>query len=206
MPKAVAKRRRLGAEERRELLLREAEEMFAEAGYVAVGLAQIADRANVSKTLLYHYFPNGRPELYREVISRLGSDLISSVKSAMRAPKSSAKRIAGAVSAFFSFFESNRSAYRLLFLEPWGTGEAEIVGQAISIRVQFVSELARALAGSGAPLDTTMAAAAATVGSLLHMAEVWLSDEMDHSIAVQVATQFVLGGLAGAGLNELDRH
>ena len=40
----------------------------------------------MSKTLLYHYFPDGRPELYREVMERLVGEVVESVQSALRTP------------------------------------------------------------------------------------------------------------------------
>src|SRR5688500_174586 len=90
---------RLAPEERRELLIDAALEPFAARGYTQAGLAEVAKLSGVSKTLLYHYFPEGRPELYREVMDRLLDQLIDGVRAAVRAPTSTDRRLEGLVAA-----------------------------------------------------------------------------------------------------------
>ena len=52
--------RRLQRDERRELLLARATELFAEHGYEGLSMSQLAREAQISKALLYHYFPSKR--------------------------------------------------------------------------------------------------------------------------------------------------
>ena len=54
----MAERERLSADVRREQLMAAAVELLAERGYDAVTAADIAQRAGVSKGLLWHYFPD----------------------------------------------------------------------------------------------------------------------------------------------------
>src|SRR5215510_13635984 len=112
--------RRLAPEERRALLVNAAEQTYASRGYTQAGLAEVATLAGVSKTLLYHYFPDGRPELYREVMERLVGQVLDAFGDAARAPTSIQERLAGVVAALLAYFGDNPDAYRLLILEPWG--------------------------------------------------------------------------------------
>ena len=58
---------RLPRDERRALLLSAALEVFTAAGYHSAAMDEIADRANVSKPVLYQHFPS-KLELYLAVL------------------------------------------------------------------------------------------------------------------------------------------
>src|SRR6266542_1627633 len=60
---AKPRRVRKSPDTRRTELVSAAVTVFAETGYVDTGFADVAAKAKVSKALLYHYFPHGRPEL-----------------------------------------------------------------------------------------------------------------------------------------------
>ena len=192
--------RRLAPEERKALLVAAAEETFADRGYTQAGLADVATLAGVSKTLLYHYFPDGRPELYREVMERLVGEVLAVVRDAVRVPTSDDQRLAGLVAALIDWFGDHPDAYRLLVLEPWGSGDPAGVGQAMAVWARLASELNALLAPAGAPLPVTMAAGAATMGAVLHVCELALGGQVSRDEAVEVAQQFVGSGLAGLGL------
>lgn len=182
------------------LLVDAAAETFAARGYNRTGLAEIAAAAGVSKTLLYHYFPDGRPQLYREVMHRLAGDLVGRLRGALGAPVSTERRLAALVEAFLSFFAEEPAAFRLLILEPWGSGDPGVVGQAMAIRMRIGSELNSLLAGAGKPMAHTMAASAATVGSLLHVCELEMSGQITRDDAATIAAAYARGGLAALDL------
>ena len=192
--------RRLAPEERRALLVAAAEQTFANRGYTQAGLAEVATLAGVSKTLLYHYFPDGRPELYREVMDRLVGDVVEAVQAAVRAPMSTERRLAALVDALLAYFLQHRDAYRLLILEPWGSGEPAVVGQAMAVRARLAGELSGLLAAAGQPLPVTMAGGAAALGALLHVCELCLAGQITVEQAAEVAQGFVLAGLQGLDL------
>ena len=104
--------RRLAPEERRALLIGAAEETFASRGYTQAGLAEVAALAGVSKTLLYHYFPDGRPELYREVMDHLVGQVVEAVRAAVHAPTSVERRLDDMVVALMTYRAEPRR-YRL---------------------------------------------------------------------------------------------
>jgi len=194
-----AQARRLAPEQRKALLIEAAQETFATRGYTQAGLAEVASLAGVSKTLLYHYFPEGRPELYREVMEQLVSQAVEAVQGAARIPTSPDRRLADLVTALFGYFERHPDAYRLIILEPWGSGDPGVVAQAMAVRARLAGELNGLLAPAGQPLPVTMAGGAAAMGALLHLCELWLGDQITREQAIDVAHRFLT-----AGLTELD--
>ncbi|HEV7758243.1 MAG TPA: TetR/AcrR family transcriptional regulator [Acidimicrobiales bacterium] len=186
--------------ERRELLIDAAEETFASRSYTQAGLAEVATLAGVSKTLLYHYFPDGRPELYREVMDRLVDQVVEVISDAVQAPTSTKERLSGLVTGLLTYFEDHPDAYRLLILEPWGSGDAGVVGQAMAVRARLAGELNRLLAPAGQPLSLTMAGGAAALGVLLHVCELWMAGQLGRDEAVDAAQQFIGAGLAALDL------
>jgi len=197
---AAPQRRRLDPVARRELLLDAAEEIFVARGFAQSGLAEVADAAGVSKTLLYHYFPDGRPELYRAVVSRLSSAAVDELAASARAPVSAERRLTLFVDALIGFFERHPAAYRLVILEPWGTGDPGVVGQATAVRARMASELTGVLATAGQPLVTTTAAATAALGALLALCEQRVMGSLSGEQARAIGEGLTRDGLRGLGL------
>ena len=155
----------------------------------------MASLAGVSKTLLYHYFPDGRPELYREVMDRLVAQVVDAVRTAARMPTSPQRRLADLVAALVDYFEQHPDAYRLLILEPWGSGDPSVVGQAMAVRARLAGELNGLLAASGQPVPVTMAGGAAAMEVVLHVCELAMAGQVTAEQAVDLAQRFVAGGL-----------
>ena len=60
---------------RREQLIDAAMPLIAEQGLAGFSLEEVADRAEVTRNLLYHYFPRGRDDIMVAVGKRAGHDL-----------------------------------------------------------------------------------------------------------------------------------
>ena len=69
--------RRLSKEARREQLVAAATPIVAEEGFGDFSLEEIAERADVTRNLLYHYFPRGRADVVLAVVERAGAELSS---------------------------------------------------------------------------------------------------------------------------------
>src|SRR3954469_25069314 len=69
---------------RRAEIIDAARAVFALAGYEDAGLADISEEARVSKGLLYHYFPEGRPALFAAVSEQILIEVAD--RAASRAP------------------------------------------------------------------------------------------------------------------------
>jgi AcrR family transcriptional regulator len=75
MAQAARTARRLPPAERHEQLARVALEVAARRGYTGTTLDEVADRAGVTRNLLYHYFPRGRLDLFLAAVELAGEEL-----------------------------------------------------------------------------------------------------------------------------------
>src|SRR3954453_5799515 len=69
---AAAPPRRMSTEQRREQLEQVALAVVAEHGPADLSLDEVAERAGVTRNLLYHYFPRGRADLFPAAVDRSG--------------------------------------------------------------------------------------------------------------------------------------
>jgi AcrR family transcriptional regulator len=69
--------KRLAPAARREQLARAAMALMAQGGVEALSFDAVAQRAGVTRNLLYHYFPEGLPELTRAAADLAGVDLVA---------------------------------------------------------------------------------------------------------------------------------
>ena len=54
--------------DKKELILSQAQELFAEKGYYGLGLSELLKRCDIPKGSFYYYFPNGKIQLIQEVL------------------------------------------------------------------------------------------------------------------------------------------
>jgi AcrR family transcriptional regulator len=105
---------RLPRTARRAQLLAAAQDVFAANGYHAAAMDEIAERAGVSKPVLYQHFP-GKLELYMALLDTHVDELISRVADAMESTTDNKQRVRAAVGAYFDFVDGDSQAYRLVF-------------------------------------------------------------------------------------------
>jgi len=74
---------RLPRHERRRQLLDAALEVFVSQGYHAAAMDEIAERAGVSKPVLYQHFP-GKLDLYLALLDQSVDELVATVRQALR--------------------------------------------------------------------------------------------------------------------------
>jgi AcrR family transcriptional regulator len=105
---AVRKRVRKDPASRRAELVRAAREVFGRSGYAETGITEIAHEAQVSKALLYHYFP-GKQAYFAATLEEKAAEL-----SALTEPDPSlppVEQLTGSLGAFLGWVEANREAY-----------------------------------------------------------------------------------------------
>ena len=73
---------RLPRSARRVQLLEAAQEVFVESGYHAAAMDEIADRAGVSKPVLYQHFP-GKLDLYLALLDQHSGELLDLIRAAL---------------------------------------------------------------------------------------------------------------------------
>lgn len=106
-------RQRLKPEVRRESLLQAAASVFAERGYEAARIEQVADAAEVSPGLLYRHFA-GKKELYSEVLQRADAELLEHMAAAAAPGQPSHSRLEHGVDAVLAFIEEHPVLWQLL--------------------------------------------------------------------------------------------
>ncbi|PZS20455.1 MAG: TetR family transcriptional regulator [Pseudonocardiales bacterium] len=98
--------------ERREQLLDVGRALFAEKGFEATSIEEIAARAGVSKPVVYEHF-GGKEGLYAVVVDREMSDLLDRLTSALSAghPR---KLVEQAALALLTYIEEETDGFRIL--------------------------------------------------------------------------------------------
>jgi len=69
----------LGTKNTREILLKSAINLFAQKGYANTSIREIGAKANISSSIIYHYFKN-KEEMLFEIIHSASQDLIQSLR------------------------------------------------------------------------------------------------------------------------------
>lgn len=105
---------RLPRSARRKQLLAAAQQVFVANGYHAAAMDDIAERAGVSKPVLYQHFP-GKLELYLALLDTHCDGLVERVRTAMAATSDNRERVSNAMKAYFDFVDHESEAFRLVF-------------------------------------------------------------------------------------------
>ncbi|MFC4587469.1 TetR/AcrR family transcriptional regulator [Sphaerisporangium corydalis] len=113
-PDAKPRGTRLPRLARRRQLLNAAQEVFVENGYHAAAMDEIAERAGVSKPVLYQHFP-GKLELYLALLDLHVDDMANRCRDALASTTDNKQRVQAAIGAFFDFVSSQGEAFRLVF-------------------------------------------------------------------------------------------
>ena len=105
---------RLPKPARRRQLLAAAQEVFVAQGYHAAAMDEIAERAGVSKPVLYQHFP-GKLDLYLALLDESVAALAATVRHALESTTDNKQRVTATFTAFFDFVASTGQAFRLVF-------------------------------------------------------------------------------------------
>jgi AcrR family transcriptional regulator len=155
--------------------------LFAERGYAAVTMDEIAAAVGVTKPLLYTYFGN-KERLYTACMERAGDALTEAVAEAVAATASPGEALGAGVRAFFSFLDSDRAAWAVLFDEtlPIHGEVAETVGEYRARILRFVAGSIRAQlpeSRRGAAETEIDGLSVAVLGAAEALARWWLRTE-----------------------------
>lgn len=119
-----------------EQTLEAAHELFAERGYAAVTMDEIAAAVGVTKPLLYNYFGN-KERLYIACMEQAGDSLIKTIAEAVGESANPGDALGAGVRAFFSFLDTDRAAWAVLFDETLPHG-GEVFDRVAAYRGQIV--------------------------------------------------------------------
>jgi AcrR family transcriptional regulator len=132
---------RLARAEREEQTLEAARILFAERGFAAVTMDEIAAEAGVAKPLLYMSF-GSKEGLYLACMEPAAEELREAVASAVAEAERPADALEPGVRAFFSFVDRDRDAWRVLFDETLPAG-GEVARRVAEQRAELEALVAR---------------------------------------------------------------
>jgi len=118
--------RRMSGEERREQLIGIGRTVFAERGYAAASIEEIAERAGVSKPVVYGHF-GGKDGLYTAVVELEVETLQDMITEALEGSQHPRDLVEGAADAFLRYIEKERDGFRILVRDaPLGTAKGTL--------------------------------------------------------------------------------
>ena len=197
-PAASAQRGiRLSRDARRAQLLGAARDVFAAQGYHAAAMDDIAERAGVSKPVLYQHFPS-KLELYRALLTTYADELIGRLRSVLGGTNDNEQRTRGAVSAYFEFVATEGQSFRLVFesdlrSEPEASA---VLDRALRECIDAVAEAVTA--DAGLDRDRARLLAVGLVGLSQVTAQYWLDSgqAVPKEEAVELMSRLAWRGLA----------
>lgn len=190
---------RMSGHERREQLIRIGRRVFAERGYEAATVEEIADRAKITKPVVYEHF-GGKEGLYAVVVDREVTRLLALIRDSLGAPGPRAA-LEQAVTSFLGYVEEEPDGFRILIREgpPVGTARGANIMEDIAAQVEAI--LAKELRSRGLERKVAPVLSRALVGMVALTGQWWLeSKEPKRKV---VAAQLV--NLAWNGLGNLER-
>lgn len=165
---------------REELILRVAGQVFARGGYDRASMDRIAERAGVSKPMLYAYF-GSKEGLYVAYVERTGGELVQRLLAADRAAGSHPPaRLRMVIGEFLGFVQEHRDGWTVLFREL--TTHQPLAEQVAQLRARLVDEVRQMLEdapgggtmGAGLSAPASEGVAEAIVGAGEALANWWL--------------------------------
>jgi AcrR family transcriptional regulator len=195
---ADEKTNRLPRDERRAQLLVAALEVFTTAGYHSAAMDEIADRAKVSKPVLYQHFPS-KLDLYLAVLDLHIDSLVFAIQKAIAANRENSARVAATVEAYFGFIDSEGEAFRLLFesdmnVEPQVRERLNRMTYDCAAAVSAVISI-----DTGLGKEESMMLAVGIIGTVQTSARHWLDRDgkIDRLRATELVMNLIWRGISG---------
>jgi AcrR family transcriptional regulator len=205
---SVAPRKRLSGEERRVAILDSALAVFADRGYHASSIDDIARDGGISKALIYEHF-SSKQQLYAELIQQHADELVERIATAIdEAGSVGAARLRLGVDAFYGFVEEHRVAWRMLFREVADAEVAAVLDRILAQVTGLVASLIAEDPGASAADEDEVARdkaigmlAQMLVGSVQSLANWWADhQEIPREKLVEITMDY-----AWLGLDRLSR-
>ena len=189
---------RLPRHERRRQLLDAALEVFVSQGYHAAAMDEIAERAGVSKPVLYQHFP-GKLELYLALLDESVDTLVETVRDALSSNPDPKQRVAATFGAYFEFVGGEGQAYRLVFESDLSneTAVRDRLERGTRECAEMVSQAVREDAGLSD--DEAHLLSVGMVGMAQITARYWLGtrDHIPREAAEQLVARLAWRGISG---------
>jgi len=187
--------------ERRAQLLNAAREVFVRQGYHSAAMDEIAERAGVSKPVLYQHFP-GKLDLYLALLDDSCDVVVQAVRVALESTSDNKQRVAATMRAFYSYVANAEGAFRLVF-ESDLTNEPLVKGRLDRVTTQCADLIAQVIEeDTHLPAEQSYLLAVALVGMGQVSARFWLNNPGETS---QDEAAGLVAGLAWRGIRGYPR-
>jgi AcrR family transcriptional regulator len=186
-------------------LLAAAQDVFVANGYHSAAMDEIAERAGVSKPVLYQHFP-GKLELYQALLETHVDELVNRVSTALESTSDNKLRVQATIGAYFDFVDREGQAFRMVF-ESDLRGEPAVehaVDRATSAAVDAITRTITADAGLNE--DQARLLAVGLVGLSQMSSTYWLNAERKVSKDEAVALLSMLAWRGIGGGYPLQHH
>jgi len=190
--------RRLSVEERRNQLLELGVELFSTQAYDDVSIDDIAERAGVSKGLLYHYF-GGKRAFYLATVELSANQMLEALTPA--SDPDPATRVRIGLNSYLDFVEARADAF--VALMRGGLGRDDEVSIVLdrtrrTLAARVVEGVERA---SDDQQPVLRLVAASWIGAVEAASLDWLAHrDVDRSAMVEVLLGALMGSLLQAGI------
>ncbi|MBT9254093.1 TetR/AcrR family transcriptional regulator [Phycicoccus sp. MAQZ13P-2] len=193
---------RMPRSERRAQLLEAAQAVFVQSGYHAAAMDEIADRAGVSKPVLYQHFP-GKLDLYLALLDTHCDTLEQLVRRALGTDAGDNEaRVRATVAAYFDFVTREDAAFRMVF-ESDLTSVPQVRSRLDAVELACAEAIAEVIAeDTGADDERALLLGSALAGMAQVAARHWLAQDGDIPEAEAAAT---ISTLAWRGLGSFPK-
>jgi AcrR family transcriptional regulator len=193
----TARGQRMPRSARRAQLLDAAQAVFVQSGYHAAAMDEIADRAGVSKPVLYQHFP-GKLDLYLALLDKHCDTLEGLVGEALAtSTDDNEARVHATIAAYFDFVTREGAAFRMVF-ESDLTSVPQVRSRLDALEMSCAEAIAEVIAeDTGADDERALLLGSALAGMAQVAARHWLAQ--DGVISEQEAAR-TTGTLAWRGL------
>lgn len=185
---------------RRRQLLAAALEVFVANGYHSAAMDDIAERAGVSKPVLYQHFPS-KLSLYLALLDQSCDEIIDKTAAALESTDDNLQRVGATMTAFYEYVASDAGAFRLVF-ESDLTNEPDVRRRVDRVTTECAALIAPLIhEDTGLPEEHSKLLAVSLVGMGQVSARFWLHERMHEEAGIdqRMAAELV-AGLAWRGI------
>jgi AcrR family transcriptional regulator len=207
MTETASRGTRLPRTARRTQLLGAAQEVFVQQGYHAAAMDDIADRAGVSKPVLYQHFPS-KLELYLALLDQGSTDLLDAVRGALASTHDNKQRVEATIAAYFEFVDRDGAPFRLVF-ESDLTSEPAVRERVDRVQMLCAEAIAEVIAEDTAlPPEQATLLGTALAGMAQVTARYWLtgSGNIPREEAARLVAQLSWRGLGAFPMTGTSEH
>jgi AcrR family transcriptional regulator len=172
--------------------------VFVAQGYHAAAMDDIADRAGVSKPVLYQHFP-GKLDLYLALLDQSCDTVVEACRQALASTDDNKQRVQATMHVFYDYVANAHGAFRLVF-ESDLTSEPAVRHRVDRVTSDCAEMIARVIHEDTAlPDPQARLLAVSLVGMAQVSARYWLDDPggIDQHSAAMLVSSLAWRGIRG---------